>query len=315
MNLGMKGAVAATLVALAACVTPPDAPPVTTIAIPGGNIFPESVTATAAGDIIISSYGTGAIYRAAPGESIARIWIDPGTSGMRAMLGVFADDGTNRLYACSRPPRGETGPQADEAAALRIFALDTGAPLARFAMPGGAREVCNDIALDAGGAAYIAETAVGRIYRLAPGATALALWAEDPRFAGADGLAFDDDGSLVFNTVTTSRLFKIALNADGSAGDVTELRPSLPLSRPDGLRALGDGRFIMAESGAGRVTVFTVEGDEARMRSLGGVPGTAGATFARGRVWAVDAKFRYRNDPSLAGQDPGAFEVYSLPLE
>jgi hypothetical protein len=96
---------------------------------------------------------------------------------------------------------------------------------------------------------------------------------------------------------------------------VTELRPSLPLSRPDGLRALGDGRFIMAESGAGRVTVFTVEGDEARMRSLGGVPGTAGATFARGRVWAVDAKFRYRNDPSLAGRDPGAFEVYSLPIE
>lgn len=316
MQVLRTGAMILACAALAAsCAAAPEAPPVTTVMIPGSDIFPESITATAAGDIIIAAAGTGAIYRAAPGESVATLWIDPESSGMVAMLGVFADERANRLYACSRPRRGETGPEADAASSLRIFALDTGAPLARYPMPGGAADICNDIAVDAAGAAYIAETYAGRIYKLAPGAAALEIWAEEPRFAGADGLAFDEDGSLVFNTVTTSRLFKIAPRADGGAGEVTELTPSLPLSRPDGLRALGDGRFIMAESGAGRVTVFTVEGAEARTRALGGVVGTTGVAFARGRVWAVNAKFAYRTNPALAGQDPGPFEAYSLSLD
>jgi sugar lactone lactonase YvrE len=180
-------------------------------------------------------------------------------------------------------------------------------------MPGGAADVCNDIAVDTTGAAYITETRVGRIYRLSPGASALEPWAEDPRFAGADGLAFGADGALVFNTVTTHRLFRIQRRADGGAGDVTELTPTLPLQRPDGLRAIEGGRFIMAEAGAGRVTEFTIAGGEARMRALGGVSGTTAVTFARGRVWAVNAKLAHRNDPALG--EPGPFEVYSLRLD
>lgn len=303
------GCIFACAALLSGCAASQPEPQVTVIAIPGVGVFPESLTSTSAGDIIIGSAGSGAIYRAAPGDAAARVWIAPQSSGLVSVLGVFADEAGRRLFVCSRPARGASGSEADAASALRVFDLASGAAMARYAMPGGAGDVCNDIAMR-DGFAFVAETRTGRIYRLSPGAQALELWAEDARFAGADGLAFDRDGGLVFNTVTTNRLFKIAFGADGSAGAVTELTPTRPLSRPDGLRALEGGVFIMAEAGSG-VTRFTIEGDAARVEPLGGVAGTTAVTYARGRVWAVDAKLAHRSDYAY----PGPFEVYSLPLE
>ncbi|MBL8550882.1 MAG: hypothetical protein JNJ73_12930 [Hyphomonadaceae bacterium] len=305
--------------ALGACATKAveSAAEITEIAIPGAGVYPESITSSANGDIFIGSAGTGAILRARPGETAASVWLTPGQTGMVSMLGVFADDARNRLLVCARPVRGTTGPEADARSALKVFALDTGALVASYPFPGGAAGVCNDIGVDAHGGAFVTETVAGKIFRLAPGAGALELWSEDARFAGADGIAVGADGAVVFNTVTTGKLFRIAVGADGKAGAVTELRPSIaPLDRPDGMRAIAGGRFVQAEGGAaGRVTEFSIVGDEARMRVLGGVPGSATVTLARGRVWSVDAKLRYLFDPTLAGQDPGAFSLYSLPLE
>ena len=59
------------------------AAPATQLLIDDTRVFPESLTSTAAGDVIIGSSAKGTIYRAAPGADKATVWIDP----IRYLLG------------------------------------------------------------------------------------------------------------------------------------------------------------------------------------------------------------------------------------
>ena len=49
-------------------------------------------------------------------------------------------------------------------------------------------------------------------------------------------------------------LFRIAVKPDGAAGEVTKLAPSRPLTLPDMLRLLEDGRFLLVEGGGGSIS-------------------------------------------------------------
>jgi hypothetical protein len=72
-----------------------------------------------------------------------------------------------------------------------------------------------------------------------------------------DGLSFLADGSLYANSFATEKLFRIPVNADGSAGAAQPIETSIPLVRPDGLRTVGPRTLIQAE-GLGRVTELTI---------------------------------------------------------
>jgi sugar lactone lactonase YvrE len=277
-----------------------------------GPIFSESITSTAKGDIIIGSSGKGTVYRAAPGETKAKVWISPEASGMKAILGVFAWEPTNTLFACQRPTEG----QPETASALRTFDLKTGAARASYPLPGGAKALCNDIAVGKNGDIFVAETLGGQILRLKKGATALETWAKTDDLAFADGVAIAKDGAVVLNSVRNSRMFKIAVKKDGTAGEITELKPSLPIKGPDGLRSLPDGRFLQAEGAGGRIAVITVKGDEAIITPIkSDEVGLTAMTYTRGKVWGLNAKFALRNDPAMKDKDPGPFisEPYDLP--
>jgi hypothetical protein len=301
------GALALLAVSLAAS---PAAAASGSIAIDDKDVFPESLTATSAGDLIIGSSAKGGIYRARAGEAVAKLWIDPKVSGMAAVLGVFADEKSHTLYACS-VAFGAPPDKADALSALRTFDLATGAAKGAYPMPGGAKSLCNDIAVAKDGTAYISETLGGRVLALKKGASALTEWVKDPRLAGVDGIAVGGDGALYVNAVTTGRMFRIAIAADGSAGAVGELQPSMTLDGPDGLRAIGGMRFLQAENGkAGRIALVTVSGDAANVTPVGTPEaGLTSAAIASGEVWAVNAKFAYRRDPALKGQDPNPFLV------
>jgi hypothetical protein len=285
------------------------AAPAGPVPIDDKDVFPESLTATAAGDLIIGSSAKGAIYRNRPGEPAAKLWIDPKASGMGAVLGVFADEKSRTLYACS-VALGAPPDKADALSALRTFDLASGAARASYPMPGGAKALCNDIAVGKDGTAYVSETLGGRVLALKKGAAALTEWAKDARLAGVDGIAFGGDGAVYVNTVTTGRMFRIPVGADGSAGAIGELQPSVMLGGPDGLRAIGGMKFIQAENRTGRISQVTISGDKASVAPIKeGEPGLTSAVVARGGVWAVNAKFGYRNDPALKGKDPNPFEV------
>jgi hypothetical protein len=272
-------------------------------------VFPESMTATASGDLIIGSSAKGAIYRAKAGQPKAELWIDPKTSGMSAVLGVYADDASNTLYVCSAA-LGAPPDKADALSALRLFDLKSGAAKAAYPMPGGAMALCNDIAVAKNGTAYVSETRGGRVLQLTKGAAGLTEWIKDPRLAGVDGIAIGGDGAVYVNTVTTGRMFRIAIVTKGVAGEITELQPSVMLGGPDGLRALGGVTFLQAENRIGRISEVTVSGSTATVKPLKeGEPGVTSAAMVRGQVWAINAKFAYRSDPALKGKDPNPFLV------
>lgn len=276
-------------------------------------VFPESITSDRAGNVIFGSMGNGGVYRAKAGEITANLWIPSATSGITFMAGVYADDASNTLYACS----GAVGAPPEKAAqmsAVRTFDLKTGAAKASYPMPYAAKSFCNDFAVDRAGNAYVTDTIGGAVHRLKKGASALDVWLKEDKLAGIDGIALGGDGNLYVNSVTAGKMFRVAVNKDGSAGAITELTPSIKLDKPDGLRALGGSRFLQAEGGAGRIALVTVSGDTATVTPIKeNTPGLTAMTVARGKVWALNAKLAYRNPP-LKGQDPGPFTAEAVDL-
>ena len=281
-----------------------------TIALPGSHVFPESITATADGTLIIGSAGHGTLYRAAPGAATARLWIEPEASGTRSVFGVVADDARNALWACTNAPLTGDGPGP----ALVRFALDTGAVTGRWPLIG-ETPICNDIALAADGAVFVTDTLAGRILRLPTGGDALEPWYENKEaLFGVDGIAFDADGRLLLTNVIGNTLLALEVTA-GRPGALVTLEPSIPLGRPDSLRPIGDGRFVMTENEAGRLTTVRFTGRRAEMAVLAeGDVGVSGAVFARGALWSVNGMLHYTREPELKGKDPGPAVIRRAPL-
>ena len=113
---------------------------------------------------------------------------------------------------------------------------------------------------------YATESFANRIHRLRPGAKELDVWvAASEQLAGVDGVAILADGAVYVNTFFTGRLFRIPVNADGSAGALVPIETSMPLNRPDGLRTAGPQTLIQAEGG-GRLAELTINGNRADVR-------------------------------------------------
>ena len=102
--------------------------------------------------------------------------------------------------------------------------------------------VCNDITLAKNGAAYISDTPNGRIFRVSRGSKQLELFAQDDQLKGIDGIVFSGDGTLYANSVTTNKLWRIAIGKDGKVGAITEITPSEPLKGADGFRSISGNR-------------------------------------------------------------------------
>ena len=300
-------ALAASLAALALGAAAHAAPK--PVEIDDKGVFPESMTVTAGGDLIVGSSAKGGVYRARAGQDKAELFIDPKTSGMVAVLGVFADDKAGALYVCSAA-FGAPPDKADSVSALRLFDLKTGAPKAAYPMPGGAKALCNDIAVAKDGSAFVTDTLGGQVLVLRKGVAALATWAKDARLASVDGIAIGGEGAVYVNTVASGRMFRIPMGKGGAAGEIAELTPSVKLGGPDGLRSIGGARFLQAENQVGRISVVTVSGAKATVTPLKqGEPGVTSAAVIKGQVWAINAKLAYRRDPALKDKDPNPFLI------
>jgi streptogramin lyase len=256
----------------------------TEITISAAGAAPENVTSSADGSVFFGSTATGTIYRALPGASQAEPWIQAASAELSNVLGVLADDRTNTLWVCQNSAGGRGGAPVVGRTALRSFDLTTGASRGTYPFPAGSG-VCNDIAIGPNGAAYASESFRGRVHRLMPGATALEVWATDAQQLNViDGLAFLADGSLYVNNFSTGRLYRIPVNRDGSAGTAVPLESSMPMGRPDGLRAVGPRTLLQAEQ-QGRLTEITVEGNRAEVRVVrDGLTRASGVTLVGGNA-------------------------------
>ena len=216
--------------------------------------------------------------RYTPTTSRAEPWILASATGLTNVLGVLADDKTNTLWVCQNATGGRGGAPVVGQTALRSFDLRSGAAKGTYPFPPNPG-ICNDIAVSADGAAYVSESFRGRIHRLRPGATQLEVWITDQQLDVIDGLAFLADGAVYANNFANGKLFRVPVNADGSAGAVVPIETSLPVVRPDGLRTAGPRTLIQAE-GQGRLTELTINGNRAEVRVVqDGLTAATGVTL------------------------------------
>ena len=244
-------------------------------------VSPESITSSNDGSVYFGSMTKGTIYRALPGASRAEPWILASSTGLTNVLGVLADDRSNTLWVCQNATGGRNGVPRAGQTALRTFDLKSGAAKGTYSFPPNSG-ICNDIAVSANGTAYVSETFGGKVHRLKPGASALEVWASDSALTVIDGVALLDDGALYANNFTTGKLYRISVNADGSAGAIVPIEASLPFVRPDGLRSAGARTLLQAEQ-QGRIAELTINGNRAEVRVLReGLPRASAVTVVAG---------------------------------
>ena len=273
-----------------------------------GRIFPESLTSTKNGDLYFGSLGQDAVYRATSKSTQATVWIKPKTNGLTTVLGVLADEKAGVLWVCTSASGGRNGQPYVGETALKAFNLKDASFKASYAFPGNG--LCNDIAVAKDGTVYATDTTQGRVLRLKKGASALDVWASDPKLlAAADGIALLADGNVYVNSVGQSTLMRIDVKKDSAAGEIAKLEPSRPLMGPDGMRSVGRKTMLLVEGG--RLDEVTIDGNKAEIKVLNeGMTGITAVKLTGGTAYVAEAKLNLRNDPS---KDPGPFKAFGIP--
>ena len=221
---------------------------------------PESLTMAPGGVLIVGSMSYPYVYRVKPGSTTAEKFVDASAEGPGTFfLGMLADAASNTLWTCQLTPVADATP-ARRHSALRGFDLATGAAKVRWNLPG-ENTTCNDFSIGPDKGLYITDTANGRIYRLAAGASTAELYLESAALVGVDGITFLN-GTLYVNNVMSNHLYRIPVDAMGKAQSPVDISMDQPVSKPDGMRA-ANGKLIVAENGAGKISVITVNGDQA----------------------------------------------------
>src|SRR2546422_5105304 len=225
-----------------------------------------SIIPTSDGALFVGRLGEGGIGRVKPRSAKATVFVRPGASGSRSILGVFADEASNTLWACSNDLSASGGPATggDTGSTLKGFDLKTGGGKRSVSLPG-SHAFCNDITVDSKGSVYITDSANPTILKLSPGATAFEVFARDSAFSppqggsGLDGIAFGSDGNLYVTTYTVGKLARVEVK-NGRAGRVTLLNSTHHLEFPDALRAVGNNTFLLIE-GSGSLDRVVIQGE------------------------------------------------------
>ena len=280
-----------------------------TITVPGDKIYPESITSTADGRIIIGSIGARSIFSAAPGSATAQPWIAADSDSSLGVYGVLADDKSGTLWACFAAVPGAHAPTQSRSA-LKAFDLRSGKFEARYELPADGA-LCNDIAVAPGGAIYVTDSNNMEIDRLQGRDQQLQLWAGDgdlgPKGGILDGIAVVGN-RVVVNTLQTGKLLSIAVGADGEPGNITEVNVGRPLDRPDGMRPVGPNQLLLVESGGGgRLSRLNLVNDAATVTTIkeGYPDGPVGVTVVGSRGYVLEGQLAAlfgRADPNAAAK-------------
>jgi len=283
------------------------------VVIDGTGIYPESLTSSADGTLYIGSV-KGIIYRAPPGAHRAEPWIvRDERNRLLSIYGVLADDRSRTLWVCSSPAPLPGGVARGSASVMR-FDQHTGAKTGEWPLPE-PKAICDDIALDPHGVAFIGDIASGEILELPPGARSLEIFAHEAALKGMDGIALAGDGTLYVDIITRNQLLRVNRSPRGEFSGLTPLKTSQPLGGPDGLRPIAGARFVLAEGRSGRIDEVTVRGERASIRVLkDGLMSPTAVTVVGTTVYAVEGKIEYVFDPTLKGRDPGPFVVRAIPM-
>jgi hypothetical protein len=295
---------------------------VESIPIPGTKAFPESITSTSDGALFVGRLGDGGIVRVKPRTAESTVFIQPGASASRSILGVFADEASSTLWACSNDlsALGGSAAGSDTWSALKSFDLNTGDAKHSFSLPG-SHAFCNDIIVDGKGSVYVTDSANPTILKLSAGATTFDVFAQDSAFsapqssgAGVDGIAFGSDGNLYVTTYTAGELLRVEVK-DGRARRITQLSGNRHLQFPDALRALGNNSFLVIE-GSGRLDRVVIRGDAFAVTPIhDGFEIPTSVARIGTTAWVSEGQLSFFFDPSKSNLSPSLpFRIYAVPL-
>jgi len=289
------------------------------IIIPGDRYFPEGVTVTSDGTFFVGSMFEGCIMRAQAGTDSMEPFIESGTNGLVSVLGLWADEAHQTLWACSSDA-GNGRLTGRAPVGVKAFDLRTGAARGSYDFPGGG--FANDLTFDAQGNLYVTDSWTPRILRLRAGDSELVEWINDPQLGveqwNLNGIDFDRSSNVIYTVnQRAGLLFRIAIELDGSAGAVTLIQTSQVLRRPDGLKVIGPNTLATSEGGAGGMSIINVEGDRASVRRIpANLDGVTTFAVYRGSAWVVEGQSDHFWDPVNSGPnaDP-PFRIVEVPLD
>src|SRR5437660_6163391 len=154
------------------------------IPVPGTKAFPESITSTSDGLLFVGRVGDGGIVRVKPHTAESTVFVQSGAGGSRSILGVFADEASSTLWACSNDLSALGGSVAGSNtwSVLKSFDLNTGDEKHSFSLPG-SHAFCNDITMDGKGSLYVTDSANPTILKLSADATTFDVFAQDSAFS------------------------------------------------------------------------------------------------------------------------------------
>jgi hypothetical protein len=294
---------------------------VESIPVPGTKAFPESITSTSDGVLFVGRLGDGGIVRVKPRTAESTIFVQPGASGSRSILGVFADEASGTLWVCSNDLSALGGPAtgSDTESAVKAFDLKTGDGKRSISLPG-SHAFCNDITADGKGSVYITDSANPTILKLSPGATTFEIFAQDSEFSppqggiGLDGIAFGSDGNLYVTTYTAGELLRVEVK-NGRAGRITKLSGNHHLQFPDALRAVGNISFLVIE-GSGRLDRVVIRGDAFAVTPIhDGFVTPTSVTRIGTTAWVSEGQLAFFFDPSKRNLSPSLpFRIYAVLL-
>lgn len=195
------------------------APTVTrAISLPGNQAYPESMaTDPTTGDLYITSFTTGAVYRAPAGRSEATVFLPQGTDGRTQAMGTEVDT-HGRLWV-------------NDANSVSVYDTTNGTHLARFLSPTPGTSLLDDIDLTPDGTAYITDSLLQLVYRLpattiedtiASGGTATLTAGFDLN----DVVAPHPQGTVTLNGIESDATGTYLITADMASGDLFRLEPA-----------------------------------------------------------------------------------------
>lgn len=222
--------------------------------LPGDGVFPESVGVDpSTGDAYVGSLADGALYRLA-GSGEVELFSPAGEDGRRSVAGVKVD-ARGRLWAAG----GYEG-------TLHVYELTTGSLLAQLDV--GARPSCvNDIAFGPGGEAYVTDSLVSLLFRVAGEPLRLEPWVDlaEQGVPWGEGLNFNgivmsaDRRHLVACQTNLGRFWRVALDS----GRVTEVALDCgPIKDCDGMARSGSALYV-AINARNRIAVIELADDGA----------------------------------------------------
>ena len=228
-----------------------------TFELPGEAVFPESVGVDpATGDAYVGSLADGALHRLGGADEV-EVWSPAGADERNSVAGVKVD-AEGRLWAAGA-----------YAGTLHVYDLADRSLIARLDV--GARPSCvNDIAFGPGGDAYVTDSYISLLFRVAGSPPAIEPWVDlaEQGVPWAEGLNFNgialtpDRRHLVACQTNLGRLWQISLDT----GQVTEVAlHGGPLEHCDGMAMSGSSLYV-AVNARDQIAVVELERDGAAGR-------------------------------------------------